>query len=447
MLFEENGNNSAAFSEDNLQQRIQSQLLAEQQEHSNIIREQQQLRDTRVEDYDNFATDTKLMEQRPQQRIPSATTHAFYSSDEDPHDIELEFQRRLQLENQRMNREKKMAEFVPDEIERIRNEREQRVEQERKLQLMIEDHARRSNRTERNPSSISDSSDSQRASERGSPSERNQRKSSAEDEWFAMQRKNHLEKRREQARIRQEQLEFEEQERQRKLRDVRYQREQEQKMMEEYQRQKELRDSRERNMQQSQYVANDRRGNSEEIVKDEFKQKALADYERRRETLDREVERAEREKRLRSMNTGPPQVAIKPTQKGVYNQYGGDGDDDDGPPPPRPPPPSSLSPHSANRSPASTSPQPARGDRFSFSQKTVASYNSYGNTRQNTLSPSGRVYSPPNQYQQPRSGSSSRSPSREDPAGLDFQQKMKMFGAKSNDARSTFSRKQREYMD
>lgn len=446
MLFEENGNNGT-FNEDNLQQRINNQLLAERQEHRDIIREQQQLRDTRVEDYDNFDTENRLMERRSQQLISSGTTNTFYSSDEDPHDIELEFQRRLQLENQRMNRERKMIEHGPDEIEMIKKEREQRVEQERKLQLMIEDHARRSNRTERNQSSISDSSDSQKGSERGSSSERNQRHSSTEDDWFAMQRRNHLEKKREQEKMRQEQIEFEEQERQRKLRDVRYQREQEQKMMEEYQRQKELRDSRERNKQQSQYMVNDRRGNSEEIVKDEFKQKALEDYERRRETLDREVERAEREKRLRSMNTRPPQVTKKPTQKGLYNQYAGYDDDNDEPPPPRPPPPSSLSPHSAGRSPTSTSPQPARGDRFSFSQKTVASFNSYGNTRQTTASPSGRIYSPTNQYQQPRSGSNSRSPSREDPAVLDFQQKMKMFGAKSNDVRSTFSKKQREYME
>ena len=431
-----------------MQERIQNQLVAERREHNEIVREQQQLRQTRVENYDYYAAENRPVEQRLQQANSGVMTHSFYSSDEDPHDIELEFQRRLQLENQRLNRQKKWAENSPDEIEFhiLRKDREQRVEQERKVQLMVEDHARRSTTSERHHSSISDSTNSQRGSERGSSSEPSQRNSSTEDDWFAMQRRNHLEKRREQERIRREQLEYEEQERQRKLKDVQYQREQEQKMMEEYQRQKELRESNERYRQQPQYTPSDRRGNSEEIVRDEFRQKALADYDRRRETLDKEVERAEREKRIRSVNTKPPQVAKKPAYKVSVNDY----DDDDEPPPPRPPPPSSLSPSSAGsvgRSPSSTSPQPARGDRFSFSQKTISNYSSYGNTRQGTTTPPGRIYSPKSQYQQPRSGSSSRSPSREDPATLDFKQKMIMFGAKSNDTRSTFSKKQREYMD
>ena len=445
MLLEENGNNH-----NYLEHRIQNQLLAERQEHNKIMREQQQLRQTRVENYetniDDYEAEKRLIEQRSQQPRSTGLTHSFYSSDEDPYDIEMEFQRRLQLENERVSREKRIADFEPDEIQRIRNEREKRVEQERKLQLMIDDHDRRSaNRvTERNKSSVSDVNDSQRRMERGSATGQNQRKQSTEDEWFAMQRKNHLDKRRDQENLRREQSEAEEQERQRKLKDIRYQKEQEQKMMDEYQKQKELRESRERQQQQPPY--NDRRGNSEDKVKNEFKQKAMADYERRRETLDKEIERAEREKRIRSLNVKPPQVANKPNQRSsVY--------DDDEPAPPRPPPPSgSLSPSSAGRSPSSTSPQPSRGDRFSFSQKTVTNYNSYANARQSTTSPSGRMYSPTSQYQQPRSGSSSRSPSREDPAQLDFRQKMKLFGVPekvvtSNDIRSTFSKKQREYMD
>ena len=440
---EENGGNSN-FNEDNLEYRIQNQLVAERREHNDIVREQHQFRQG---NFSEFSGDNSHVAQRSQQLKSSGQVHSIYSSDEDPHDIEQEFQRRLQLENERLSRKKK--DYDPDDVDhqRIRNEREQRAEQERKVQLMIEDHTRRSNRTERN---VSDSSDSQRRGERGGSSGSSQRNSSTEDEWFAMQRRNHLEKKREQERLRQEQSESEERERQRKQMDVRHQREQEKKMMEEYQRQKELKEAKERSQRQPQYSPIDRRTNSEDTVKSEFKQKALADYERRRETLDKEVERAEHEKRIRSLNVGAPQVAKKPTQRRSPNDY----DDNDEPPPPRPPPPSSLSPQSllspasTSRSPSSTSPQPARGDRFSFSQNAVTSYsNSYGNARHSSTSPSGRIYSPTSQYQQPRSGSSSRSPSREDPAALDFSQKMKMFGAKSNDVRSTFSKKQREYMD
>ena len=450
---EENGSNQR-YQEEPLETRIHNQLLAEREEHNEILREQKRLQQTRVENYetniDDYVAERRQIEQRSQQPKSTGLSHSFYSSDEDPYDIEMEFQRRLQLENARLTREKKLTKYEEDEIEfqRFKNEREIRNEHGRKLQLMIDDHDRRSNN--RNKASVSDSNDSQKRMERESAVAQNQRKPSTEDDWFAMQRKNHMDSRKDQERLRQEQTDYEEQERQRKLKDVRYQREQEQKMMDEYHRQKELREAKDRKQQQQQqqqglsYSSYDRRGNKEGIVRDEFKEKAYADYERRRETLDREIEKAEREKQIRSMNMPAPEIAKKPTQRNMV--------DDDEPPPPRPPPPSSLSPVNAGRSPSSTSPQPARGDRFSFSQKTVANVNSYSNTRQSVTSPSTRLYSPSSQYQQPRSGSSSRSPSREDPAHLDFRQKMKMFGASqkaatSSDARSTFSKKQREYMD
>lgn len=434
---EENGNNYK-YNGKNLEMQIQNQLLAEQEEHNEIMREKYKLQQTRVENFETNIDDViddemekRLIEERSQQPRSAKLTHSFYSSDEDPHDIEMEFQRRLQQENERLSRERNFGNYEQDEIEfrRMQNEREKRAEQERKLQLMIDDHERRTNNRNQD-----------RNMERGSNNHSgyNQRKPSTEDEWFALQRKNHMEKRQEQERLRQEQREFEEQERQRKLNDVRNQREQEKKMMNEYQRQKEFRDTKERKQQQN-YKSYDAKGkNREEIVKDEFKEKALADYERRRETLDKEIERAEREKHIRSINYSAPQVASKSTQRVTH---------DDEPPPPRPPPPSSLSPISMSRSPSSSSPQSSTDNRFSFSQQTVANFNSHSNSRQSSTSSSSKLYSPGSQYQ-PRSGSSSKSPSREDPAQMDFKQKMKMFGATSgNDSRSTYSRKQREYMD
>ena len=407
--------------------------------------------ETNIDDVDDAALERRLIEERALAQSLGLKPHSFYSSDEDPNDIEAEFQRRLLQENERQARERRLG-YEPDDIEfqRLRLEREQRAEQELKLQLMINDHQTRRAATR---STTDDVDDQQKRMQKLNVSGQKQTKPT-EDDWLALQRQKRLEQKQEQERLRKEQRESDERERQRKVSEVKAQREQEQKMMAEYQRQKEL-DQR-RGNERFQQKEEEQRGtrdrynhggnqfnNHKEIVKDEFKEKALADYERRRATLDKEVERAEREKRIRSM---APPVAKKPVK--VPSQ-----DDDDEPPPPRPPPPSAVSPASIVRSSTSSSPSPqsAGSGRFSFSQKTVSNINSQVHVRSGTASPPSRIYSQTNQFQA-RSTSNSRSPSREDPAALDFKQKMKMFGlpqktATGSDMRSTFSKKQREYMD
>ena len=434
-------------------------MAAERIEHEEIKRQQLELQqsslynyeETNIDDVDDAAMERRLAHERALAQSLGLKSHSFYSSDEDPNDIEAEFQRRLQEENERQARERRLG-YEPDDIEfqRLRLEREQRAEQELKLQLMINDHRTRRAATRSTSNDVVD--EQQKRMQKLSVSGQIQTKPT-EDDWFALQRQKRLEQKQEQERIRKEQRESDERERQRKVSEVKAQREQEQKMMAEYQRQKELDQKRgdERFQQEDeQRGARDRYNqggnqiaNHKEIVKDEFKEKALADYERRRATLDKEVERAEREKRIRSM---APPVAKKPAK--AVSQ-----DDDDELPPPRPPPPSAVSPASIVRSSTSSSPSPqsAGSGRFSFSQKTVSNINSQGHTRSGTASPPSRIYSQTSQFQA-RSASNSRSPSREDPATLDFKQKMKMFGlpqkaATGSDMRSTFSKKQREYMD
>lgn len=394
----------------------------------------------------------RLVHERALAQSLGLKSNSFYSSDEDPNDIEAEFQRRLQQENERQAKERRLG-YEP-EFERLRLEREKRAEQELKLQLMINDHQTRRAATRSTSDDIVD--EQQKRMQKMSVSGQKQTKPT-EDDWFALQRQQRLEQKQEQERSRKEQREADERERQRKVNEVKAQREQEQKIMAEYQRQKEL-DQRRGNerfqqKEEEQRGARDRYNqggnqvtNHKEIVKDEFKEKAFADYERRRATLDKEVERAEREKRIRSM---APPVAKKPFKTPSQE------DDDDEPPPPRPPPPSAVSPASIVRSSTSSSPSPqsAGSGRFSFSQKTISNVNSQGHARSATVSPPSRIYSQTNQFQaRSASASNSRSPSREDPAALGFQQKMKMFGlpqktATGNDMRSTFSKKQREYMD
>ena len=447
--------------EEKLERKIQSQLAAERQELRQAEHEQSELHKTNIEEYEETNIDnvddemlqSKLMEERLRARVSAGKSHSFYSSDEDPYEIELEFQRRLQQENERMNRERRLGDYYSDDVtQKMRNEREHRAEKERKLKLMIDDHDRRSayRNSEKKTVENTDVDDQPRRVERLNIRGQPQANTKPEDAWFAMQKKNHLDQKREQERIRKEQEDLEEQDRQRKLRDIKAQKEQEQKMMEEYRRHKELADQTgvgKKPWQKASVPGNyDRTGDKKEVVKEEFKEKAIADYERRRATLDKDIERAEREKRIRNMEVRPPQVAKKPPP---YRPAA----DDDEEAPPRPPPPSSISPMDIVRSSSSTSPspQPSRGDRFSFSAKTISNVTAQSSARQNSVNVPNRVFSPTGQYQ-PRSASSSRSPSREDPASLDFSQKMKMFGIPQknepmNNMRSTFSKKQRDYMD
>ncbi len=384
----------------------------------------------------------------------------------DASDVEREFQRRLQEENARQQRQR-IPLGVDDDIEQMQRDREKRIEHERKLQLMIEDHDRRKNMRQYGKSVDVDNATVAESQKRMQQMRINPaQKPVAQDDFMSLQRQKRQQQKQEQERLRNEQEKLEEQERQRKLKEVREQKEQEQKMMQEYQRQKELDEQRSADVKKrdeerarrekleqhysrnSTASLNEERNNiqgpadAKKIVKDEFKEKARLDYERRRATLDKEVERLEKEKQLRSLLDKPP-TASKPPSVNIITDNG------DEPPPPRPPPPS-VSPVAVVRTSVSPSPSPhlPKTTRFSYSSKTIANVNSNTNARSN--SSSARVYSAPPSSQQQQRTMPARAPSRDDPSVLDFRQKMKMFGEsqKSNsDIKSTFSRKQREYMN
>ena len=470
------------FEEETLEMRIQTQLAAEREEHQEIEREQQ-----KWNELDNYEeTDIDNVDDEMELRLAGQLVNkdsSTYSLD-DAGDIEREFQRRLQQENQRHTRHRSPV-GDQDEIgmEKMRVEREYRAEQERKIQLMIDDHdKRKANRAQQPGFENGLVAEQQKRMQqlRINPA---QQPVSSQDDWGMLQRQKRLQQKQDQERARIEQRESDEQERQRKLKEVREQREQEQRMMQEYNRQKGLDEKRsidnrqkeeERKQREDEMRSariNSNTGNIKPpadykvIVKDEFKEKALADYERRRATLDKEVEKLEHEKRIRSLDFNAPPVAKKPPPSaGLQNN-------DDEPPPPRPPPPSSVPATAMKRATPSPSPSPylPSSTRFSYSSKTVSSVNAGGtfprsssttarsspsSARPSSASPTGpanRAYSPSGQFQ-PKVTVTTRAPSRDDPSVLDFKQKMKMFGdpqkaTTSSDIRSTFSRKQREYMD
>ena len=259
------------------------------------------------------------------------------------------------------------------------------------------------------------------------------------DDWYAQQRMRREKQRQE---LLAETKRKEEEDRQRRIREVKQRKEQEEKMMKEYQKQKDIEEQRQienrkreaerlerekqrrdeelriaREKQQQVRLERERRpvgnGTQEEIVRDEFKEKAVADYERRRQTLDRHIQEQEEERRRRNFQPSIP-PAIKPKPK-VVNRNEVNEDDDDAPP--RPPPPSAV-PSTGRyvRSPTS----PDYGDsRFNYRA------NSYDRSYTNRT--------PPISMSSRTSSSSSytgaipyRSP--DDPANLDFRSKLKRFG-------------------
>ncbi len=447
MLFGDYDDENTKDEQDQLEIRIQNQLAAEKEEHISMQREQQKWRE--LDDYEE--TDIDNVDDRElEQRL---TKERGYPEDRsfsmDPDDVEREFQRRLQEENERRQRGRSPLDDHED-IERLRSEREGRLEHERRIQLMIDDHDRRKNARQYGNNTDLDNHAAVTEQQNKLQSMRisSAPKSPPADDFMALQRQKRLQQKQEQERLRNEQREMDELERQRKLKEVREQKEQEQKMMQEYKRQKELDEQR--------YTRNNVTNLSEHknIVKNEFKDKALADYERRRATLDKEVEKMEREKKIRSLEIKAPPVAKKPTSITIS------ANDDDEPPPPRPPPPSNPTPTAIVRSSVSPSPSPhlPSTTRFSYSAKTVANVTGNSQARTSSTSPPNRYSpsptSPPNRYSpsgQNRNMLSTRSSSRDDPSVIDFKQKIKMFGsqttATNNDSKSTYSRKLRGFMD
>ena len=147
--------------EDQLQDRIRVQLAAEQREHEKLELEQRRLVDadmdeygeTNIDDVDDEELERQIRDQKKELALSGYTLPGQtdfhepdrYSPLNTDEDIEREFQRRLEAEKQKEDSLRRAYEGTDDqiELERRRVEREYRMEQERKLQLLIDDHERR----------------------------------------------------------------------------------------------------------------------------------------------------------------------------------------------------------------------------------------------------------------------------------------------------------------